>query len=62
VIDETITGNFYTNEAFIDGTVISAAGDRTFRCMLGSHFSMPFFLNAVGSFGGYVRDRSGKCA
>ena len=62
VIDETITGNVFLGEAFIDGTVTSATGDHTFRCMLGSHFSMPFFLNAAGSFGGYVLDRSRRCA
>jgi hypothetical protein len=61
VIDETVTGNVFTGAAFLDGTVISATGDPTFVCMLGSHISMPFFLNAVGSFGGYVVDQGPAC-
>jgi hypothetical protein len=63
VIDEAIVGNVFTGGGgvFADGTVVSATGDHTFRCFVGSHFAIPQYVNPVGAFGGYVIDRTSAC-
>jgi hypothetical protein len=61
VIDDALTGNIFTGGVFGDGTVVSATGDRTFQCMLGSHIELPQYVNPAGAFGGYVMDRKSPC-
>lgn len=50
-IDEAFTGNLFTGAGLIEGTITAGTGG--FACATG-HLTMPLFVNAAGSFGGYL--------
>jgi hypothetical protein len=51
-MDETFTGNLFTGSGVLQGVIVAGGGDPTFACSSGD-VTIPVYLNAVGSYGGY---------
>lgn len=59
-LDETFTGNVFTGAGVLKGVIVASGGDPTFACSSGE-VTIPVYLNAVGSYGGYRGTWSHGC-